>query len=102
MAMVTEKSYFTSSDYPLSSLIRLQKYVERGKFAGKSWIWDAIKILTAIIRRGFEDYEDFKDQLDAVDLGLLPEDFQGADNGGVLADFFELLRRDTDQRIGRL
>ncbi len=93
-SMVTEQTFFTSSEYPLSSLVRMQKYINRGKFAGKSWIWDMIKILTSVIDRGFEDYEDFKNQLDAVDLGLLPEDFQGANQGGVLMDFFELLRRD--------
>lgn len=93
-SMVTEQTFYTDSGYPLSSLIRIQKYVKRGKFAGKSWIWDTIKILTAVIDRGFEDYEDFKDQLDAVDLGLLPEDFQGANTGGILMEFFELLRYD--------
>ena len=31
-------------------------------------------ILTDILNRGIEDYEDFKDQLDAIDLSLLGED----------------------------
>lgn len=97
-SMITEQTFYTDSQYPLSSLIRIQKYIKRGKFAGKSWIWEVIKILTEVIDRGFHDYEDFKDQLDAVDLGLLPEDFQGANKGGILMNFFELLRRDTGNR----
>lgn len=33
-----------------------------------------------IIKRGVSDYQDFKDQLDAVDLGVAPEDFQGLES----------------------
>lgn len=29
------------------------------------------------MKRGVSDYDDFKDQLDAVDLGLAPEDLKG-------------------------
>lgn len=64
---------YTGSEYPLSSLIRAFKYSKRGDFAGNSHIFSVFKLLTDIISRGFDNYEDFKDQLDAVDLGLVPE-----------------------------
>lgn len=77
-AKLSESSEFTGSDYPLSSLIRLFKYVKRGNFSGKSYMWETLNILEAIVTRGFDGYADFKDQLDAVDLGLLPEELSGA------------------------
>lgn len=67
-------SEFVGSEYPLSSLIRLAKYTERGWFGRGGFIAETIRILVAIIERGFTDYEDYKDQLDAVDLGLVPEE----------------------------
>lgn len=78
-AAIQEGTFYTGSDYPLSSLIRLVKYKERGDFAGKAYVWNLLNIVSDIIERGFRDYDDFKDQMDAVDLGLLPKDFQDAD-----------------------
>ena len=57
------------------------------------YLMETLKVLRDIVSRGFTDYEDFKDQLDAVDLGLLPEDIKQLDND-VLMDLFELLRKD--------
>jgi hypothetical protein len=74
-----ESTEYTKSDYPLSSLIRLIK-------SGKSYIFSMIKIINDIIDRGFIDYNDFKDQLEAVDLGLLPEKFEDVE----LKDLWEL------------
>lgn len=93
LAHETETTWFTGSAYPLSSLIRANKYTQRGDFAGKSYIPSILDIITAIVTRGFEDYQDFKNQLDAVDLGLLPEDFNNA-NRDNLMKLFEALRRD--------
>ena len=67
---VTNNTTYTGSKYPLSSLIRTVKYAKREKFAGKSYATAIIEILKDIITRGFDDYDDFKDQLDAIDLGL--------------------------------
>lgn len=74
-AHLLEDTWFTGSEYPLSSLLRAFKYQERGDFAGKSYISSVLSIVCAVVERGFTSYEDFKDQLDAVDLGLVPEDF---------------------------
>ena len=72
-------TWFTGSEYPLSSLIRHAKYNNRGNFVTKSESTSAIiQILTAIIQRGFRSYEDFKDQLAAVDLLLLSEEEHNA------------------------
>ena len=67
-------TWYTGSDYPLSSLIRCVKYAQRGTYANKfEYKADILKILGDIISRGYRDYEDFKDQLAAVDLLLLEE-----------------------------
>lgn len=87
---LTQSTEFAGSEYPLSSLIRAFKYQERGDFAGKSYIFSVLDILNTIIERGFSNYPDFKDQLDAVDLGLLPEDFKDM-NLGVLTRLFKNL-----------
>jgi hypothetical protein len=92
-AHIIESTAYVHSEYPLSSLIRLVKYAKRDAFAGSSYIYSIITILKDIVERGFNDYEDFKEQLDAVDLGLLPEAFNELDRG-VLLDLFEVLRKD--------
>lgn len=61
---------YVGSEYPLSSLIRLNKYSQRGLLPRGAIIYNTLNILIDIVRRGFHDYEDFKDQLDAVDLGI--------------------------------
>lgn len=68
---ITGRSTYTGSEYPLSSLIRLNKYVKRDIIKGKSYTVEALKILADVIKRGYIDYPDFKNQLDAVDLMLL-------------------------------
>ena len=85
-------SWFTGSEYPLASLIRLSKYYKRGDMQKGSQIRCVLSILTAIVKRGFRDYEDFKDQLDAVDLGLLPEEFKEVGDSP-LGELFALLNR---------
>ena len=50
-----------------------------------------INILANIIQRGFKDYDDFKDQLDAVDLGLLEEDYKDAKED--FLKLFEMLNK---------
>ena len=84
-----ETSYFTGSEYPLSSLMRLVKYAKRDIFPGRGYMPVVIDILDAILSRGFKDYDDFKDQLDAVDLGMLDSDF----NRNTLLRIFDRLKR---------
>lgn len=71
MYRLNGRSSYTGSEYPLSSLIRLNKYVKRDIIKGRSYIVEVLKILQDIVKRGYIDYADFKDQLDAVDLLLL-------------------------------
>lgn len=73
-AHVIGTTWYTGSDYPLSSLLRCIKYAQRGTYANKfEYKVDVLKILGDIINRGYRDYKDFKDQLTAVDLFLLEE-----------------------------
>ena len=74
VAKSTGQTFYTHSEYPISSLVRINKYIKRGNYIGKSYISDVVRILTDILNRGIEDYADFKDQLDAIDLGLFGED----------------------------
>lgn len=68
-AMALEQTFFTGSDYPLASLARLVKYAQRGWYGkGRGYLPDILAILRDIVRRGYHDYDDFKDQLDAIDL----------------------------------
>ena len=76
VANAINTSWFCGSDFPLSSLIRTGKYYKRGTMPRGAHLRAVIDALTAVVRRGFEGKEDFKDQLDAVDLGLLPEDLE--------------------------
>jgi len=91
-------STYTGSEYPLSSLIRLNKYVKRDIIKGKSYTVEALKILTDIIRRGYIDYTDFKNQLDAVDLMLLePKESNAAYELFKVCHFRRLVTRQYSQ-----
>ena len=79
---------YTGSEYPTSSLIRSYKYAKRGDFAGNSHVISVFKILNDIFQRSFDDYDDFKDQLDAVDLGLVVTPSKTND---YLLDFYNVL-----------
>ncbi len=95
-AMTFQSTYYTGSDYPLSSLIRMFKYHKREMFSGASHIIECIKVFNSIVERGFEDYDDFKDQLDAVDLGLLPDELNQINDGGeCLKELYDLLTREA-------
>ena len=73
-AHIIGTTWYTGSDYPLSSLLRCIKYAQRNTYANKfEYKADILKILSDIINRGYRDYADFKDQLAAVDLLLLEE-----------------------------
>ena len=89
-AHCTGSTFYTGSDFPLSSLIRINKYIKREEFSGRGYIPSVINILSSIVERGFTNYADFKAQLDAVDLGLVDADLVGCN----LMKLFELLRKD--------
>lgn len=80
-ALAKQSSFYTLSTwqiiaegtYPLSSLIRLFKYRARGLISSSEAKKSILNILSAIISRGFYDYEDYKNQLDAIDLNLLDD-----------------------------
>ena len=73
-AFISHTTTFTGSEYPLSSLIRISKYYERGMIQGRGLIGEVLLIFKAIVERGFKDYEDFKDQLNAIDLNFFDTD----------------------------
>lgn len=79
-AHMLETTWYTGSDYPLSSLLRITKYFQRGCYAKKyEYKKDILNILNDIIHRGYKDYQDYKDQLAAIDLLLLePEEKEAA------------------------
>ena len=81
-AHMLETTWYTGSEYPLSSLLRTTKYFQYGCYANKhEYKKDILNILNDIISRGYKDYGDYKDQLAAVDLLLLePEEKEAAWN----------------------
>jgi hypothetical protein len=85
-------SWFCGSKYPLSSLIRAGKYMKRGQLSRSSHIRAVIDIVAALAKRGFNGYDDFKDQLDAVDLGLLPSELSEVERASLL-ELFEALNK---------
>lgn len=70
LANVVRRTEYTGSEYPLSSLVRLFKYAKRDKLTRIGVARAAMKILKDVLDRGYENYDDFKSQIDAVDLGL--------------------------------
>lgn len=68
---LTDDDFYVGTEYPLSSLIRSFKYKEN--FLKNNYKKEVIKILIDIIKRGFKDYNDFKNQLDAIDLAYVEE-----------------------------
>lgn len=72
--LVTKQTKYSGTEFPLGSLIRLRKYDNRGLFPLSRYRRTVLDILADIIRRGFKDYDDFKKQLEAVDLRVLTKD----------------------------
>lgn len=79
-------------DYPLSSLLRVFKYIKRGYIRSS---YDVIfKILEGILERGYKSEEDFKSQLDGIDVGI--EEAQQLDaNSASLKHIYYLLTGKT-------
>jgi len=86
-------SCYLGSEYPLSSMVRLMKYRKRDAISKHQMIGSIIGIIRDVRKRGFHDWDDFKDQLDAVDLGLLPEDLESLGHID-LREFYELFKNE--------
>lgn len=72
--LITNQTKYSGTEFPLGSLIRLRKYDKRGLLPLSRYRRTVLDILADIINRGFNDYEDFKKQLEAVDLSVLTKD----------------------------
>ena len=70
LANVTRSTEYTGSEYPLGSIVRTLKYYKRGKLTRATAARGIIKMLADVLNRGYSSYADFKDQLDAIDLGV--------------------------------
>ena len=82
-----ETTWYTGSEYPLSSLMRLMKFHKRGLFKGETHKTAAVSILCDIVERGFKDYYDFLDQCVSIS-----ESFK--DHNSVDADYlYSLLEK---------
>lgn len=76
VASVSRSTEYVGSEYPLSSIIRCAKYHKRGRLTRVEVGKSVLNAMKDMLCRGFEDYDDFKDQLDAIDLGM--PDFEGS------------------------
>jgi hypothetical protein len=91
-ACAAQSTWFTGSEYPLSSLVRAGKYYKADVMPRGAYIRDVLNILNAVMERGVDSYDDFKDQLDAVDLGLLPKDFEDLSRSSLMPLYENLMR----------
>ena len=62
----TKSTWYTGSEYPLSSLMRCMKFHQRGLFKDNAHKVAAVEILCDIVRRGFLDEGDFCDQCASI------------------------------------
>ena len=69
-AKLQESTFYTGSEYPLGALLRVLKYEKRGLFIGKSWMDSVFHVLRDLMNRGFRDRDDFRRQLESIDLGI--------------------------------
>jgi hypothetical protein len=90
---VTGEITYTGTEYPLSSLIRLGKQ----RTTRRETIQMTVVILADLLKRKFDDYGDFLDQLDAIDLSLAMENVNSKTHDALLTIFNELAR---DKTIG--
>ena len=96
-AHITGTTWYTGSEYPVSSLIRAEKYRRYGWLSPHRYMHTVFAILADFCERGFGNYEDFMDQMDAVDLGAVPDDPKFLITDSVLARLFKsMLRKKGD------
>lgn len=80
-------TWYTGSEYPLSSLMRCMKFHKRGLFGKEGHKPAAMRILYDIVERGFKDYGDFQDQCASISESFRAYNCAEAD------DLFVLLER---------
>ena len=82
---------YTGSEYPLASLMRCAKFISRGLIATPAeWKPIIMDIITDVVRRGFEDEDDYSDQCASIS-----ESFR--DMNSDASDLFTLLNRTTKE-----
>lgn len=84
LAWALQKTWFIGSEYPFSSLIRASKYHQRGLLTKHEFLQTNLKIIIEIVKRGFRDQNDLKDQLDSIDLGYVITDSQEFNTNALL------------------
>jgi hypothetical protein len=89
-ANALHNSWYVGSEYPLSSVIRCLKYYKYGQIANGKAIFSIISAIADMVQRGYTSQEDFKNQIDAVDLGLVAESSTEIDE---LVMLYELLAK---------
>jgi hypothetical protein len=89
--MALQTTTYTGSDYPLSSLIRIPKVVKKIGLDRRESTNLTISVLANLVKRGFDNYRDFLDQLKAVDVHYIPE------NTGDLLDIYWALTKDNSK-----
>ena len=72
-------TWYTGSEYPLSSLMRLMKFHKRGLFDGQTHKSAAVSIVCDIVKRGFKDYNDLLDQCASISESF--QDYNSVDIG---------------------
>jgi len=92
-ARLTGKTEYMGTDYPLSSLIRLNKYHRRGLLTTFQRNCSTIRILASIIDRGFQDYKDFKDQLESLDIAALTKEEYAQERDALMKIFDKLVKK---------
>lgn len=90
-AMLTEKTSYTGSEYPLGSLIRCAKVSKKRNLTNNESMELIVKCLRDVVVRGFSDFEDFKEQLKSVDVG-----YSGIGNREDLTDIYNALTRERN------
>lgn len=97
-ANVTRQTEYTGSEYPTASIVRMLKYYKRGKMTRAAAGRMVMEALAEVVKRGFADYGDFKDQMDAIDLGL--SECAGARTLYVACDKAGLVKSESDNQKG--
>lgn len=89
-AKIIQDTYYTSSDYPLSSLIRVLKYYKRNQMSREYAVESVVNIISDIVSRGFDGSDDFRNQLNVVKAGLLDSEVEKLEHSKISLLYKEL------------
>ena len=71
LAKMAETTFYTGSDFPLSSLVRAGKFLAQGKYASRGqYKKDVVKIVKDVVSRGFKNRDDYIRQLESISENL--------------------------------